>query len=297
VHTEPACLACFLRQGVDVSLLVPPGEARDALVAEISRLTAEADLSTPPVATCQAVHRRLRQLTGAADPYGAAKRVFNNLVLDLLPELRAMIRAAPDPLLAAVRLAIVGNVIDFGPSGSLTPADALRALRGALREPFWADWHSFDRALTAATRLLYLTDNAGEIVVDRLLIELIGPRRVTVAVRGAAVLDDATIDDARYTGLDRLVEVIDSGSDAPGVLLDDCSARFRERFAAADMIIAKGQGNFESLGGLDRPLFFLLKVKCAVMARHVGQPIGTHALIDGARWRSGGAADPGPRPR
>ena len=96
---------------------------------------------------------------------------------------------------------------------------------------------------------------------------------------------DATLDDARYTGLNKLVKVIDNGSDAPGTVLDDCTPQFREHFDAADMIIAKGQGNFESLSEIDRPLFFLFKVKCPVVADQVGLPAGTHVLIDAKRWR------------
>lgn len=253
-------------------------------------MSSEVDLTRPPVVVGQAIHRRLRELTGDPDPYRGAKLAFNDLVLGLLPELRDMIRHAPDPLRLAARLAIAGNVIDLGPNASLTPADALLALRGVLHESFHEDWESFVEALAHATRIMYLADNAGEIVVDRLLIEAIGPDRVTVVVRGGPIINDATIEDARETGLADLVEVIDNGSDAPGTLLDDCGATFRERFEAADMIIAKGQGNVETLSEVNRPLFFLFKVKCPVVAAHTGLPQGTHALIDSMR-RRGARAD------
>jgi hypothetical protein len=257
-------------------------------------LAHEADPARPTVALGQTLHRSLRALTGDPDPYLSAKRVFNNLILGLLPELRRMIRQAPDPLLLTVRLAIAANVIDLGSNSSLTPAAVLSALRGVLQVPFHEDWAAFTAALSHASRILYLADNAGEIVVDRLLVEAIGPNRVTVAVRGGPVINDATIEDARATGLDTLVEVIDNGSDAPGTLLDDCGDAFRERFEAADMIIAKGQGNFETLCDVDRPLFFLFKVKCPVVAAHAGLPVGTHALIgrDGWSHRSGNRPRP-----
>jgi uncharacterized protein with ATP-grasp and redox domains len=295
VETDPTCLKCFIRQAVDVSLLLPEGPARESFVAQVKQLADDVDLSRPPVEVAQAIHRRMRELAGDPDPYRAAKRVFDNLVLDLLPELRGMIRQAPDPLLIATRLAIAANIIDFGPNGALTPVDVLRALRGVLREPFHADWQRYVEALSGARRILYLADNAGEIVADQLLIRQIGPGRVTVAVRGGAVINDATMGDARHTGLDRLVRVIDNGSDAPGTLLDDCSPEFRDLFANADMIIAKGQGNFEALSDVDRPLFFLFKVKCPVVARHVGLPEGTHVLLASGRWggrpTSGGVND------
>jgi uncharacterized protein with ATP-grasp and redox domains len=98
-------------------------------------------------------------------------------------------------------------------------------------------------------------------------------------VRGKTVINDATIDDARAVGLHELVRVIDNGSDAPGTILDDCSAEFRERFRKADLIISKGQGNFEALSESDANISFLLKVKCPVIAKHIGIPVGTQALV------------------
>ncbi len=285
VPIDPRCVECFVRQGNDLSILLPDGQAREALLADIHRWARELDRTGSTASVGQDIHRRLRHLTGDADPYRAAKRVFNNLLLDLLPELRHMIRGAPDRLLLTTRLAIAANIIDFGPNGSLTPLDVLRELRGVLDEPFHADWQPYLAALATARRILYLTDNAGEIVVDQLLIQAIGPRRVTVAVRGAPVVNDATVDDARYTGLARLVTVIDNGSDAPGTLLDDCTPEFRHQVDSADMINAKGQGNVESLSNADLPAFFLFKVKCAVVAQQTGLPTGTHALLSGRRRR------------
>ena len=120
-----------------------------------------------------------------------------------------------------------------------------------------------------------LADNAGEIVFDRLLIEQLPIDRVTVAVRGYPVINDATLDDAETAGLTDIVDVISNGSDAPGTLLDDCSEAFRSRFEEADLIIAKGQGNYETLAQSPRPIFFLLRVKCPVVARDLDYPVGS----------------------
>ncbi|MBN2451771.1 MAG: DUF89 family protein, partial [Lentisphaeria bacterium] len=139
----------------------------------------------------------------------------------------------------------------------------------------------------------YLADNAGEIVLDRLLVDELPAGRVTVAVRGGPILNDATLDDARQAGLCDRVEVIDNGSDAPGTILADCSPKFRRRFAAADLILAKGQGNFETLSEVAAPLCFLLKVKCPVIAGHTGLPLGTQVLTT-APW-SHTAAPPSER--
>jgi uncharacterized protein with ATP-grasp and redox domains len=240
---------------------------------------AQWDMSLPAPALTQRVHRRLHALTGIADPYRDAKQRFNELALELLPELRAKVETAADPLQAAVRVAIAGNVIDVGVNDRLCEEDIKRSLSQSLAGPFAGDLDSFRAAMFRAKKILYLADNTGEIVFDRLLIEHLRAQWITVAVRGAAVLNDATLADARFAGLDQVAEVIDNGSDAPGTILSECSAAFRERFESADMIIAKGQGNFETLAGGPGNIFFLLKIKCPVVAAQTGLDIGTQALI------------------
>ncbi|HET6493932.1 MAG TPA: ARMT1-like domain-containing protein [Thermoleophilia bacterium] len=137
----------------------------------------------------------------------------------------------------------------------------------------------FRKAIAGARSILFLADNCGEIVLDRLLIEQMPRDRLTIAVRGAAVLNDATLDDARVAGLDTLAPVIDNGSDAPATLLADCARDFRRIFREAEVIIAKGQGDYESLSDVDGHFFFLFKVKCPVVARHAGLPLNAHALL------------------
>jgi hypothetical protein len=227
----------------------------------------------------QSIHRRLRDLTGIADVYREAKQRFNALALELLPELKAKVSEAEDPFAYAVRLAIAGNVIDLGVNSNLQEADIRRSLQKVLTEPFCGDIQLFRRTLLAAGRVLYLADNTGEIAFDRLLIEQLPAGHVTVAVRGGPVLNDATLADAQAVGLDRIAEVIDNGSDAPGTILDDCSQAFQDSFKRADIIIAKGQGNFETLCEAPANIFFLLKIKCSVVANQTGLPIGTQALI------------------
>jgi damage-control phosphatase, subfamily I len=208
-----------------------------------------------------------------------AKTRLNRIAIELLPKLRTEVQSSGFPLMTAARIAIAGNMLDMGVNGNITEADVRQAVRQALSEPFYGEQELFQQAIAKARSILYLTDNAGEIAFDRLLIEQISPERVTLAVRGAPVINDATLVDARAVGLDEIVEIIDNGSDAPGTLLDDCNQEFRCRFAEADLIIAKGQGNFESLSNQPGNLFFLFKVKCPVAANHIMQPVGTHVLV------------------
>jgi uncharacterized protein with ATP-grasp and redox domains len=213
--------------------------------------------------------------------------------LELIPALRAKIESASDPVLIATRLAIVGNVMDLGINGTLTETDVRHAMNLALTEPFFGELDRFRQAITEAHSILYLTDNAGEIAFDRLLVEQISSKRVTVVVRGSPVINDATLIDAQAVGLDKIVEVIDNGSDAPGTILSDCRPEFRHRFAEADLIITKGQGNYESLSNEPGNLFFLFKVKCSVIADHIKQPVGTQVLTQSALAQMGPAYEIG----
>ena len=273
------CIPCFVRQALDaVRNITDDARLHEQIVREVLRLAAGVDLNRPPPWVAQLIHRRLRELTGVDDPYRAAKDRFNRLALALLPELRAIIRRDPQPLLAAVRAAIAANVIDLGVKSALSVEQAHEALLAACATEVHGDLAGFQRSAQAARDILYLADNAGEIAIDRLLIEELGHDRVTLAVRGKPVINDATMEDARAAGLPGLVTVIDNGSDAPGTILEECSEEFRRRFAEADLIIAKGQGNFETLSGVEANLVFLFKVKCPVIARHTGLPLGMHVL-------------------
>jgi uncharacterized protein with ATP-grasp and redox domains len=286
MNTYLDCIPCLLRQSLQAARdATPDARIHERVVRDVLRMTADLDLGLPPPFVSQATNRRLREVTGVKDPYQEVKKTFNRLALEALPELAARVRQAPDPLLAAVRCAIGANALDVGVMASIVEADLREALRESAQEPVGGDLEEFRQAVLDAKEILYLADNAGEIAVDRLLVEELGPERVTLAVRGAPVLNDATLADAREVGMGNLVEVIDNGSDAPGTILSDCSEAFRQRFEGADLIIAKGQGNFETLSGAKRRIAFLFKVKCPVVSWQVGLAVGSRALVcvDGRR--------------
>ena len=166
----------------------------------------------------------------------------------------------------------------MGANASLDESQVLESIEHALATPLEGDVDALATAMAQAKRILYLADNAGEIAFDRLLLEQMPVEKVTVAVRGAPVLNDATIADTQAAGIPGLVEVIDNGSDAPGTILDDCSAAFRGYFDAADLVFAKGQGNYETLSDVSKNIVFALKAKCPVIARHLGCPVGSAVL-------------------
>ena len=274
------CIPCFVRQALDAARMADDDPLlHQQILRDVLLLTAEMDLSVSPPAIGQQIHRKLRELSGIVDPYANVKRHFNRMALDMIPELRTRVAAAKNPFAAALRLAIAGNIIDFGPKGNTTEKDVLDAITHAFSRPLHGDLHAFQDAIDKADNILYLADNAGEIVFDRIFIEQILPKRVALSVRGAPVINDATFEDAKETGLTDLIEVIDNGSDAPGTILSDCSATFLQRFRAADLIIAKGQGNFETLSEESAPLFFLFKAKCPVIAAHACVPLAAQVLM------------------
>jgi len=273
------CIPCFVRQALDATRFVTDDvRVQERVLRETLRAASEMDLTATPPEMGLHIHRAIRELTGVADPYRAVKEEFNEAALALYPELKERVEQAPDPLDAAARLAIAGNIIDFGVQSRLDAAEVEATVRDALTAPLLGSVDGLRRAVAAARSILYLADNAGEIVFDRLLIERLPLPRVTVAVKGSPIINDATMDDARAAGLTDLVEVIDNGSDAPGTLLATCSPAFRRRFEAADVILAKGQANYETVSDVEKPIFFLLKAKCEVIARDIGCPVGSLVL-------------------
>jgi uncharacterized protein with ATP-grasp and redox domains len=252
----------------------------EKLIRDVLRWLSEMDMSLSPPALAQRIHRRLRELTGVEDPYRKEKDQHNQMALQLLPGLRAQVKSSNDPLMTAANLAVAGNIIDLGAKSGLNETEIHDAIRHAAGQPLEGDREHFRQQVARAKNILYLADNCGEIVFDTLLVEQLGPNRVTVAVRGMPIINDATLEDAVTAGLTKIVRVIGNGSDAPGTLLDDCSREFQTAFETSDLIVSKGQGNFETLSSCGKNIFFLFKAKCPVVAASVNLPIGTHVL-----WR------------
>jgi hypothetical protein len=279
MKTSLDCIPCLVRQALDaVRLASTVSTVHERILRGVLRWACEMDMAQPAPVMAQRIHRLIRETIGIEDPYRDVKDHQNRMALALLPDLKTEIDAAADPLIMALRLAIAGNVIDMGVNGHVAESVVRKSVGQAMTEPFVGEYNGFRKAVAEAQRILYLADNAGEIAFDRLLIEQLVPARVTVAVRGAPVINDATMADALAVGLHEIVEIIDNGSDAPGTLLDDCSQEFRRRFTEADLILAKGQGNFETLSDDPRNIFLLFKAKCPVIAAHAGVPLGTHVL-------------------
>jgi uncharacterized protein with ATP-grasp and redox domains len=281
------CIACFVRQALDAARLATEDEQiHEKVVREVLCLAADLDMSQSPPAIGQQIHRLIRELVGEDDPYHQVKKRFNNLALKLYPELRNQILSSDNQLETAIRLAIAGNIIDLGVKTSIAESEIEKVIRACLKADFDSrQIQPFQDAVEQAEEILYLADNAGEIVFDRLLIEQLPYEKITLAVKGKPVINDATMEDAVVAGLPRIIDVIDNGSDAPGTITESCSQRFLEHFEGADLVIAKGQGNYETLSDMDKDTFFILKAKCPVIARHLGCEVGGMILRRSQAYR------------
>ena len=277
------CLHCALNQVIHTTEVArAPEPLRRELMQRALKLLAEGDVNRNNCIQIEQVYRMVAEGLGDADPYRETRLFFDREMLRLLPQLRKHIAQSEDPLRAAVRAAIAGNLIDLAAlGGEVTLERAMQKVEAVEREGlYFDDCDGLDAALKSARTVLVLGDNCGEIAMDRLLIETI--RRlypqieVKYSVRGSAVVNDVTYEDASAVGMDEVAEVIDNGDCLLTTLLCRASEDFRREFYAADVIIAKGMGNYEGLYNCDRGnIWFLMIAKCSVIARMSGAPKGS----------------------
>jgi uncharacterized protein with ATP-grasp and redox domains len=237
----------------------------------------QTDTSRPPAYTTTFIHRKIRQLL-QGDPFRQIKSEYNQIALALYPFLKKLVQESRDPLWTASRLAVAGNVIDFG---IFTSVDIEGTVQRALHSPFAVDeYHAFQDALSDTEEVLYLLDNAGEIVFDRILIETMVShgKRVLAVVKGSPVLNDCTMADAIEAGLTEICEIIDNGSDAVGTIIEWTSGDFQRKYAQAQFIISKGQGNFETVSDPKKTIVYLFQSKCEVVSRELGLSLGSMIL-------------------
>ena len=230
------------------------------------------DAETPYLATL--LHRRAKEVMKVENLYEEEKHQATDLLLARYGYWKEMVESREDPFRTAAMLAVTGNIIDYGAHS--TPKDIDAVIHELLdRSLARDDTEELKRSVGNARSILYLGDNAGEVVFDRLFIETMGHPGVTFVVRGAPVINDVTLEDAHRAGMHRVCRVIENGFDAPSTLLPHCSGQVRKAFTEADLVISKGQGNFEGLMHEKRPnLFFLLMAKCDPMANLLGAQKG-----------------------
>lgn len=272
MRTYLDCYPCFLRQALSASRHVDVNESQQhAIMGQVLALLQTLPPGKTPPEIAYAVHCIVGDMTGHSDPYRKLKDMSTRAALALYPRLKDLVAESANPLETAVRLSIAGNIIDFAQSDEL--ADLWATVKRVLAAPFAInDLAALRAALDTADHVLYLADNAGETVFDRVLIEALS-LPVTYGVKGGPTLNDATREDAIAAGLETCADIIDNAANAPGTILSLCSASFRQTYAAAPLIIAKGQANYETLSEAGPRVFCLLQVKCPIIGRDLGAPV------------------------
>ena len=261
------CMHCIVEHHWSLVKDCPDEARKAAFMREVLRTVAEADPGiAPPVPTA-----RLQRIYAAQfaeqDDYPRLKRRYNELVMTWLPELRAALAAADDPLKLAAWMAMAGNYIDFGVLKEVDDARLKRMLatpdEKAVGTPVLEELRADVRS---ARHLVYACDNCGEVVLDMLLMEEMKKENpslsITALVRGENVLNDVTAEDARSVGLDRVATIVGNGSNIGGTQLEYLGDEAREALRTADVVISKGQGNFETLTGAGLNVYYLFLAKC-----------------------------------
>lgn len=277
MKAESECYLCLLAQVLRTAGVLGLDEpAVRELTRKACAFLAGADFDRTPPEISEDLYSLLADCTGNPDPYKHLKKEHIARALKLYPELKSLAEKSPDPLRAAVEISLAGNVIDFGANSD---EDWLKEGKFLSSEPLGIDdYRLLKEHLERADRLVFLGDNAGETVFDRLFIEVSG-RRPVYAVREEPIINDATLEEALDSGLAEVAEPVSSGCRAPGTVLEQCRPEFRQILEEADLIISKGQGNFECLEQIRGPFFFLLKAKCRVVSRHLGVAQGSLVIM------------------
>lgn len=263
--------------------------ADDALVLEVERaIGPELDRLWDPATSPPAVSAPLYHLTGDIcgedDPFLAAKVRYTREALKMLPGIRARVHGADDPFAAAVRSAIAGNIIDFGTGAHAGAFDLENTLDEFLQKPLFVDeMEELRLQASKARKVLYLGDNAGETVFDRPLLERFDGAEVHYAAKEGPIINDATVTDATLAGVHLHAQLVSTGARTPGTILEHCSKEFKDLFESADLVVAKGQANFETLTELPKQgrLFMLFTVKCPVAAEYLDGAMGDMVVM---RW-------------
>jgi len=272
------CIPCILRQILKAACLA---NASKACQMEILRETMEyllkVDWNETPIILSLEPYRIVRLKTGVWDPFSQVKHEFNQKALNQYSKLKKIIQDSSDPLRMAIKISAVGNIIDFGP---LSREEIEETLNRSLEKKFTIDdYEIFRKRIEKAETILFFADNAGEIVFDKLLLEVLldefDIERVTLVVKGGPFINDVTIKDVKQVGLDKIpnleIKFLSNGDPNSGVY--PCSPEAISWIKSHDITISKGQGNFENFSGISS-IFFLLVAKCEVVAEELGVQIG-----------------------
>jgi damage-control phosphatase, subfamily I len=275
MKTLPECIGCFFAQLAKMSDLHGiDAKTHELMAKELARKVPEMDLGCSPPQLSRTVSDILIKHLKNDDPYLELKRMENKRAADMMDEVRSTIVNSADPLAMALKFAAAANVIDYGVPDHFALKHSAKEL--SEREFAVFDIETIKSKLSDASEILMLGDNTGEVFFDRLLLEQLPRSANTIyAVRSEPIINDVLLEDAREAGIDEFAEIVESGSHLPGTVPSICSEEFRTLYNRADIIISKGQGNFETLSEEKYPIIFLFAIKCHAVSKQTGHPKGS----------------------
>lgn len=267
------CIPCYLNNFLRLlKKELVPVEQHEKAMREVLNHLSGIDFQQSPPSLGRETQQLLRDFLNDPDPYADIKKMSNKIMLDEWDRFERLVAESDDPFTTALRLAIAGNVIDYG---SQHQFDIWQSIERVLNVDLAIDdTELLRRDVAASKQLLYIGDNCGEIVMDKLFLQTLSHSNAYFVVRGAPTLNDATLNDAYDLGIDKLARIITTGDDAPGAVWETASQEFKDLLRASDVVIAKGQGNLEGLIDVDHNIYFLFVAKCDVIAARVGAAPG-----------------------
>ena len=283
MKTQSECIPCIINSFLKLAETdTIPEQQQEDILRQLLVYLSRVDYNQSPPVMGRTLQKLIRESLQNPDPYHRLKQHYNHLMLELYPSSKEMVENSADPFDTAMRLALAGNEIDFG---SKYQFDIMEHIQLAMDHQLAIDdSRELRHDLTHADTLLYIGDNCGEIVLDKLFLESIRVPRKYFVVRESAVINDITADDAMMTGMDQIAKVITTGDNSPGAVWESASNDFKDHFVKADVVISKGQGNLEGL--IDVPhdhVYFLLVTKCELIAERIGTRVGDYVIKRGQK--------------
>jgi len=282
METNLDCILCFQRQAMQaVSYITDDEVVQERVLRNVMKKLLELKWSLKPIDMAHEVHKVVRTVTNDKDPYEGVKKDSNNLVLKLYPRLRSIVEESVEPLRVAIRLAIAGNIIDFGALKEFNLENTIKEVTA--KRLLIDDYKRFKEKLKDAKTLLFFADNAGEIGFDKLLIETMLKEKtfdkIDFVVKSGPIINDATLEDALYMGLNELpnIEFLTTSNGEKGTSPTISSQEVDGWVKAYDIVISKGQANYEGLSEFSG-IFFMLIVKCPTIASDIGANINDAVL-------------------
>lgn len=288
IRLNEECINCIISKYLKDYPENADYEARLSYIQGVLKILAEAKITESAPELVEKVALVREKIFGEQKDFSEIKKHFNTLVMSLEDEVYSKIQAGNNIVEAALKYSMMGNYIDFGVVENVDERKLMEFLdRAPEVEIDEFEFKQFEKELETARKMVFLTDNCGEVVLDKLLIKAICSRfpnlNMEVIVRGLPVLNDATMEDAKQVKLSDIASVSDNGTAIAGTCLERISFEARQKIDEADLILAKGQGNFETLRYCKRNVYYAFMCKCKMFADKFGVPQYTGMFINDLR--------------